>query len=100
MNYYNVKDNADGFYFWISTGTSVSYTEIDPENTTISVTSQLQTFVMTLTTPNQSVTIQLMPTGNETMNVGYIICLKYGQVPLISSSSQGCDRAQVYCPSG
>lgn len=103
MSSYPVTNNQEGFYFWIYRTTqqqSMSFTQFNFTNYTIGSTNQLQAFLFTLTTPNQSVTVELMPEGSNANTIGYLVALRYGAAPIISSTSQIFDLIKIFCPSG
>lgn len=99
MTEYQVSDYSAGFYFWFSTNSaaSVSFELVNTSNLTISSSNQLQTYMTQLTTPDQSITVEIKP--SDTSSVGYLVALRYGNYPVINSSEQSFTILQVYCPS-
>lgn len=98
-----VSNFEQGIQFWIakSSNEDVPFQELSLANMTQKASSQNQLlcFSITLTSPNQSISIDIMPL-NSSDTVGYLIALKYGQSPVISSSSQLYDSFLISCPSG
>ena len=99
MNLYTVSNVDNGFYFWISVSIeeTVEFTVFNSTNTTINSVNQLQAFTMKMSSANQAVTVLLSPSETNS-STGYLICLKYGQAPVVNSSVQIFDSIQVYCP--
>lgn len=99
MQEYQVNSYSDGFYFWISKSSpvSVSFETVNTSNLTISSSNQLQYYLAKMTSANQSVTVEVKP--SDTSSIGYLIALRYGKVPVISSAEQSFTLLKVYCPS-
>lgn len=96
-----VSDYEPGIYFWIAKSSSedVPFEEVNYGNLTSRVNSrnQLLCFLITMSTPNQSITVDIM---SNSENVGYLIVLKYGQSPTINSTNQLYDSFLISCPNG
>lgn len=105
MNEYDVsgRSSADSFYFWIykSTQVAASFEVVNMSNYSVEAQkNQLWSAGIQLTTSNQSITIQIMPTGSNKNSIGYLVCLKYGAGCVINSTWQSFDILRVFCPSG
>lgn len=101
MDQYSVKNVQDGFEFLISFDNSaLEFSAFNATNLTIGSLNQLQAFLLQLTSPYQAITILIQPTGNKTSETGYLMALKYGEAPVITSSSQKYDKIQIFCPWG
>lgn len=98
MKEYSVSGYSQGFYFYIAMNPpQTTFELVNITSLNLTGSNQLLTYSFELTSPNQSVTIELRPTD---MTIGYLVVLKYGQVPVITSTSQVYDKFQVFCPSG
>ena len=97
MKYLSVSGFQEGFYFWIprNLNSTPRFQSLNMTNSTLSSENQIQPFTMNLTSANQSIHINLMPSNQQ---IGYVMCLKYGQMPVISSKNQIFDSIQIFCP--
>lgn len=90
-----------GIYFWIGRNSDqdIPFEQVIIDSSTYnSSQNQLVPFKTNLSTPYQSIIIDIMP--NNLLTVGYLIVLKYGKTPVISSINQLYDSFLIGCPSG
>lgn len=93
---YHLSGIDNGFYFWIAQNQANEFDLVNTSNmTALSSANQLQTFMATLTSPKKAFLIELKPLKNTT---SYLICIKYGRLPVLNSSAKIYDKCQLYCP--
>ena len=98
-----VSNYEPGIQFWIAKSSSdeLPFQEVNYTNLTQKASSQNQLlcFLITMSTPNQSISIDIMPLENAD-SVGYLIELNYGKVPIVNSATQEYDSFIISCPDG
>lgn len=96
-----VSSYQDGISFWIGKN-SVSVPSFETVNivnssSLISSANQIRTFGVTLKSSDQALTIDLKPSNTQ---IAYFMLLKYGTLPVVSSSGKSYDIMKVVCPMG
>lgn len=101
MKEIKVSNYTEGIRFWIAKNLNSLplFEQVDVVNSTRPVNSsnQIKTFGVTLSSANQSLTINLMPSD---FSVAYFMLLKYGRMPVVNSTMLIYDLVQVVCPLG
>lgn len=96
-----VSGYQDGISFWIGKNLDSvpSFDTVDIFNSTslISSANQIRTFGVTLKSSDQALTIDLKPSNTQ---IAYFMLLKYGTLPVVSSSTKSYDTMKVVCPMG
>lgn len=96
----SVSSYQDGISFWIgkSLDSVPSFEAVSIVNSSgISSANQIRTFGVTLSSPDQALTIDLMPNNTQ---AAYFILIMFGQLPVVNSSQQNYDLIKVHCPMG
>lgn len=96
---YDVTDYSAGFYFWIpknNSQSSTSFNLVNMSNVTMTSANQLFTLSTNLTSVNQSITFEIEP---HDQSLGYLLALRYAEIPVLNSTHQIFDLLQVFCPS-
>lgn len=100
LNPIPIGNYAAGFTFWITKNSAAApsfETVRKGVNSTITAANQIQTYRLTLTSANQSITIQLAP---SVTTIAYLVLLKYGGTPIVNSTLNDYDIGKIFCPSG
>lgn len=74
------------------------YSLVNTSSISISALNQLQVYSFQLDTANQSVRINLKPDSSVLSSIAYLACLKYGQKPVVNSTTLIYDSAKIFCP--
>jgi hypothetical protein len=99
MNKIPVNNYQPGIYFKIpkTLNATPAFEAVNLSNVSISAANQIQTFGVVISSPDQAVIINLMPSN---LTIGYLMCAKYGEMPIVNSSYQNnIDKIQIFCPS-
>ena len=63
------------------------------------LTNQMLVYSFQLTGANNSIQIQVKPV-DPSLNIGYLMFLKFGSAPVLNSSDSSFDYSKISCPSG